>query len=379
MKKLLIAIFALLALNTPSTYAIESGSDAVGNSIVVQIHLTFTKNSSFCSGALIAPRVVATADHCIKLVGELQKDNQIQSAKVAPPGAPMDISIRSYVNVIDFIFSPNQGKNGIAYLILESPLEVKIPIRIAQAVDIDNLQNSKAPIKFFGYGSSSRSEPVYKNYPQGTEGELFRDLENSRVHLRSYPASPCRGDSGGPVIQQLESEILLIGLINGPWYVDLNAICSKEVWDPELVKQEKLYKYSVYIPLFTEVAQADAKLAADKVLATPVKTENSQLDYEVVMSDYKKLLIRISNLKLRYVKNTQLLAIEKKMLALPIKPGADLSTAVFNISSVNKKLDTSIKTWDQIYITIIECTKSGKIIKVTGKSPKCPTGYTKSK
>ena len=79
MKKKPISFFVILSLLVsvpliPSN-AIENGSDALNNSIVVQIKLNFLNYSTDCSGALLAPRIVVTADHCIKLVGDNNKNN----------------------------------------------------------------------------------------------------------------------------------------------------------------------------------------------------------------------------------------------------------------------------------------------------------------
>ena len=381
-KIFMLTSFAM-ALCMSSAVAVENGSEADSNPLVVQIQLTFSNYSTTCSGALIAPRIVVTADHCIKLVGESNKNNLIQSAKVAPAGARRDGQGITYVKVTDFIFTPREGKNGAAFLVLESSLTFKFPVRIASATDIDNLQANKTPIKFIGYGTTDKNQVVYKNSPQIADGELFKDLENLRVHFRSYPATSCQGDSGGPIYQQLDNELLLIGVINGPWYVDLKSRCSLETINPQNIQQDKLYKYSVYIPLYTPDAVSDAKLAAEKVLAsttkpiatpTPIAT-TPIMDYDTVISDYKEMMDRIATLKQRYVNNAQLLAMEKKMLNLPIGSGDNLSTAIYNIRSVNKKLTTSIKVWDQIYITKIECVMGNKTKKISAKNPKCPKGY----
>lgn len=188
-QKILILTSFALALSVSSASAVENGSDAVDNPVVVQIQLTFSNFSTSCSGALIAPRIVVTADHCIKLVGESNKDNLIQSAKIAPAGAIREGQDISYVKVTDFIFTPRDGKNGAAFLVLESALDFKLPVRVASSTDIDNLQANRFPVKFVGYGTTDRNQVVYKASPQIAEAELFKDLENLRVHFRSYPAT----------------------------------------------------------------------------------------------------------------------------------------------------------------------------------------------
>jgi hypothetical protein len=60
---------------------------------------------------------------------------------------------------------------------------------------------------------------------------------------------------------------------------------------------------------------------------------------------------------------------------LVISPDIDLSTAIYNIESVNKKIDSSIKLWDKIYVTKLKCSKGKNTKFVTSKNPKCPKGY----
>jgi hypothetical protein len=115
-------------------------------------------------------------------------------------------------------------------------------------------------------------------------------------------------------------------------------------------------------------AKAIADAAAQKVI---------QDDFNAVTSSYQKLLLRIYDLKIKFPRVSDLVGIEKKMLRLPIILGNDLSTAKYNIQSVNASLDTSEKIWEKTQKTTITCVKGKTTKKVTAIKPKCPTGYKK--
>ena len=113
-------------------------------------------------------------------------------------------------------------------------------------------------------------------------------------------------------------------------------------------------------------AKSAADLAAQKL---------QQDDFNLVMRNYEKLMLRIYNLKIKYPSVSNLSSIEAKMLKLPIILGDDLSTAKYNIKSVNSSLDTSEKVWEKTQKATITCLKGKLTKKVTAVKPKCPSGY----
>ena len=117
-------------------------------------------------------------------------------------------------------------------------------------------------------------------------------------------------------------------------------------------------------------AKAIADAAAQKVI---------QDDFNAVTSSYQKLLLRIYDLKIKFPRVSNLLGIEEKMLRLPIILGNDLSTAKYNIQSVNASLDTSEKVWEKTQKTTITCVKGKSTKKITAIKPKCPSGYKAKK
>ena len=130
--------------------------------------------------------------------------------------------------------------------------------------------------------------------------------------------------------------------------------------------------------------EADAKAAAElkakqeaeaKAIADAAAQRVIQDDFNAVTSSYQKLLLRIYDLKIKFPRVSNLLGTEEKLLRLPIILGSDLSTAKYNIQSVNASLDTSEKVWEKTQKTTITCVKGKLTKKVTAVKPKCPTGF----
>ena len=123
-------------------------------------------------------------------------------------------------------------------------------------------------------------------------------------------------------------------------------------------------------------AGSESKVAADKVAADKVGTTNmQQVEFNTVQKDYETMMLRITNLKVKYPNNSNLIGMEAKMLKLPIILGKDLSTAKYNIISVNKWLDGNEKVWEKTQKKIVICVRAELTKKVTGINPKCPKGY----
>ena len=127
-------------------------------------------------------------------------------------------------------------------------------------------------------------------------------------------------------------------------------------------------------------AELKAKLEAEaKAIADAAAQKVIQDDFNAVTSSYQKLLLRIYDLKIKFPRVSNLLGIEEKMLRLPIILGNDLSTAKYNIQSVNASLDTSEKVWEKTQKTTITCVKGKSTKKITAIKPKCPSGYKAKK
>ena len=167
----------------------------------------------------------------------------------------------------------------------------------------------------------------------------------------------------------------------------LKAVEGKSTRQQEAIAAELKAKQEAEAKAAVELKakqEAEAKAAAEmiakqeaeaKAIAEEAAQKVIQDDFNVVTSSYQKLLIRIYDLKIKFPSVCNLLGIEEKLLRLPIILGSDLSTAKYNIQSVNASLDTSEKVWEKTQKTTITCVKGKLTKKVTAIKPKCPNGY----
>jgi hypothetical protein len=155
---------------------------------------------------------------------------------------------------------------------------------------------------------------------------------------------------------------------------DAKAIADKAAADKAAADAKAIADKAAADKATADKATAD-KAAADKAAADLSAQKMQQDDFNLVMRNYQKLMLRIYNLKIKYPRVSNLLGIEEKMIRLPIILGNDLSTAKYNIQSANSSLDASEKVWEKTQKTTITCIKGKLTKKVTAVKPKCPTGY----
>ena len=170
---------------------------------------------------------------------------------------------------------------------------------------------------------------------------------------------------------------------NGTWSMSfvMSPTAESGVWKlvVGMESKDKLVKvaYGPNIIVSTEADDLAAQAAADKAAADLAAQKLLQDDFNLVMQDYQKLLLRIDSLKVKYPRVSLLSGIEKKIRSLPIILGNDLSTAKSNIRSANASLDLSVKVWKKTQNVTITCVKGKSVKKVTAINPVCPSGYKK--
>jgi hypothetical protein len=227
--RLLAIASALLAslLVAPPASAIQGGQIATTDGVVVALVHGRTATRAFCSGALLQPRVVVTAAHCV-----IQNGNVINYPNglfIPLPGADLNrdqIAARARVTEINWVrgyrnSSETIEPNDFAVLTLDKALATPTLSRVATAAEVRELQTNRGPVTHLGYGKLALDRDN-----DGIPRKLELRVRPSVLSF-SYPAgsfiqttgtsteSICPGDSGGPIVAQLSGQLVLVGVNAG--------------------------------------------------------------------------------------------------------------------------------------------------------------------
>lgn len=226
--KAVFSSFLVAALLTPflpsSAHASRNGIEEPTNAFTVGITFKFGLEEQLCSGVMLNPTLVVTAAHCvISPTGEVGTNYYFTVPGVALDAAidPRIIQPRVIKVFTDPAFSPldSNNLNDIAFLLLDKPLQSKIYLKFASKAELYALTESST-VAGYGYGRVFETDQPYSIYPRKYE-LMWRALDTSTIWsntfaISSESASPCRGDSGGPIVATLpDGKELLIGVLSG--------------------------------------------------------------------------------------------------------------------------------------------------------------------
>jgi secreted trypsin-like serine protease len=215
MKMLLriLAVFALLA--AAPAYAIVGGgalsTDGVGRSVVTIVG----SRGNFCTGALIAPKIVLTAAHCVQPGADY---------KIVEYGADKQPSLQDVKRVaIHPAFKmqamlAHRATADVALLQLGSPAKGKAPSTLGMP-NIPIIVGSRFTIAGIGVtvrgdGKSGGTIRVAGLIATGKPGTLQIRLVDPVNQGMRDGLGACTGDSGGPVFEDKQAGPAIIGVVS---------------------------------------------------------------------------------------------------------------------------------------------------------------------
>lgn len=289
-KTWVIALIFACLLASPTAHAMYKADSAKGNPLVVA-------TGRGCSGAVIAPRLVALAAHCTYEEG---------LSGIFEPGGKQTIDPTSklcgnscggfnvqgdYAKAVARLVPPGDYKDNraldIAIWVLDRDVVVPSNLKIATKSDVERFKANRATIIEYGYGQTGAKDfPEFPSTgklifsPEGTIMEGVQALASQGYTQFTATGSwtACSGDSGGPFYVEENGINYYLGNLVG---VSVQG-CFSEVTSAPLMVMNML---SSHLDLLEEANAFVAKLkaaeaekaAAEKVAADKVAASKKTL------------------------------------------------------------------------------------------------------
>jgi hypothetical protein len=198
-----------------ATHAIIAGAE---NRMLPAVGAILNGGQSFCTGTLLAPKVVLTAAHCID---SARSANNLAFRIELPANNANGYEWKTYAADPSLLTThPNwdasQVKNGydIGFVILKEAVEATdakpLPWNADTPIDQSYVGQS---IQFLGYGLvvSTKTQVVRAQVKMGALIPI-EAIRNHEIVTRGQGTSICHGDSGGPALLQMQGAWTVVGV-----------------------------------------------------------------------------------------------------------------------------------------------------------------------
>ncbi|QIO31036.1 S1 family peptidase [Bradyrhizobium sp. 1(2017)] len=214
MKTIATFVTAAALLATPA-HAIVGGGTPQAEGVARAVVTIVGSRGNFCTGSLIAPKLVLTVAHCV------QPGAEYKIVDRSVDGQPQLLNVRTVAIHPNFNIQAMQAHRAtadVALLQLEIPLKGKstvavgmptIPIRVGSRFTIAGIGVTTS-----GDGKSGGITRVAALVATGQPGTLQIRLVDPVTNGVRGGIGACTGDSGGPVFEDRPNGAVLVGVVS---------------------------------------------------------------------------------------------------------------------------------------------------------------------
>ncbi|CAN5416940.1 trypsin-like serine protease [soil metagenome] len=186
-------------------------SDGVGRSVVTIVG----SSGNFCSGALIAPRLVLSAAHCVG-PGANYKIVLYQAQK--PPELIDTVRVAAHPQFNMQGIANHRASADVALLLLAAPLPGRVPSPIGAPHEPLGAGNAFGVagigVTIRGDGKTGGTVRAASLVATGAPGRLQIRLVDPATNNLRNGLGACTGDSGGPAFEQHDGRAVIIGVVS---------------------------------------------------------------------------------------------------------------------------------------------------------------------